>query len=257
MNVTVSFGILVLALAVYATIWFELARLVKRIDVIDVAWGLGFIYVALILLFSQSPMPAAARAAAILASIWGIRLSLHIGKRNAHKPEDPRYTVYRQKWGAQFWPYTYIKIYLVQAACILLISTPLVAIETSPRHVWSWLIWLGFAVWAAGILFESVADAQLKRFLNGRKDHGVMQHGLWRYSRHPNYFGEIVTWTGAGLVAGGLGHWWGLIGPVVIAFLITQISGIPPVEKRYARDHAYQVYARKTSLLIPWPPRRD
>jgi steroid 5-alpha reductase family enzyme len=251
MSLTVLFGILALAIFAYMTVWFQLARITKRIDVIDSAWGLGFIYIALITLFAQKPMPAAARAAALLVGIWGLRLTLHITKRNLNRPEDPRYAAYRRKWGEQFWPLTYLKIYMVQGLCLLLVSVPVVLIESSPRHAWNWLIWLGFAVWIFGILYESVADAQLKRFLGGRKAGAVMQSGLWRYSRHPNYFGEITAWVGAGLVAGGLGRWWGLIGPAVIAYLITQVSGLPPIEKRYAHDKAYQAYARRTSSLIP------
>jgi steroid 5-alpha reductase family enzyme len=257
MSLSLLLAILATALFAYMSVWFFLARTVKRIDVIDSAWGLGFIYVALIGLFSQAPMPAAARGAAILTGIWGLRLTVHITKRNMKRSEDPRYAAYRKKWGDQFWVMTFLKIYMVQGLLILLVSTPVIAIENSPHQSWSALVWLGFAVWIFGILFESVADTQLKRFLAAHKEKGIMQSGLWRYSRHPNYFGEITTWVGAALVAGGLGRWWGLIGPAVIAYVITQISGLPPLEKRYAHDKDYQAYARRTSVLIPRPPHHD
>lgn len=250
------YALLLVAMFVYMSIWFGFAFLVKRIDAVDSAWGLGFVYVALIVLFSDH-LPAAARAAAILTGVWGLRLSWHITQRNRRTTEDKRYAVYRKKWGDNFWSKAYTNIYLLQGLLILLVSTPLVAIESRMGKTWNALMWTGFGVWVFGILFEAIADYQLRRFRATVRTHKVLQTGLWHYSRHPNYFGEIMTWLGAALVAGGLGQWWGFVGPVVIAFLITQVSGIPPLEKRYAHDKTYQDYARRTSILIPWFPRTE
>ena len=254
MQFPVLLGILLVAIWAYMSVWFGFAAYLKRVDAVDTAWGLGFIYLGLITFFSQSGYGWLQRWVLILVGIWGLRLATHITKRNLKKSEDARYVVYRQKWGREFWSRAYTNIYLMQGLLILVVSLPVIAVLSSPHASLNVLSILGLGVGAFGIVFEATADYQLRSFLRSSKG-GIMQSGLWHYSRHPNYFGEITTWLGFGLVAVSVGRWWGLLGPTVIAFLIIKISGIPPLEKRYANDKAYQVYAKRTSVLIPLPPK--
>jgi steroid 5-alpha reductase family enzyme len=144
---------------------------------------------------------------------------------------------------------------VVQGLLLLLICSTAVLGITSDGQAVVALAVVGFVVWAAGIICESVADYQLRQFLKTKKKDEIMQSGLWRYSRHPNYFGEILSWWGAALVGISLHRWWAVLGAAVITLLITKISGIPLLEKHYATNKVFQEYKKHTSILIPLPRR--
>lgn len=244
-----------IASLLYISLWYVLALRVKRIDIVDSAWGLGFVYVGLMSLLVQPSQGVIQVITLGLVTIWGLRLFTHITARNLKKSEDARYAEYRRKWGNQFKLKAYTNIYLVQGLLIVLVSTPVIAIMNHPTSEFNALVITGFIVWVAGLLFEIVADHQLRQFLKTRAKGQIMQNGLWKYSRHPNYFGEITCWWGASIVALGIGGWWGFIGAVTITYLIVKASGLPPLEKHYADNKQYQQYKSKTSALIPLPPR--
>ena len=241
------------AVFLYMSLWYGLALRYRRLDVVDVAWGMGFIYVAWLGFFIAGRMEWWQLLAVVLVTIWGARLSVHIALRNLGKPEDRRYTEMRQKWGRWGKLKAFGNVFLLQGVLILLVSTPAVAIMMSHGPVNPGVV-VGFVVWMAGIAYEAIADGQLSRFLRDRAkgSHAIMQSGLWRYSRHPNYFGEVVTWWGAAVVAISLGRWWGVLGALVITFLITKISGLPPLEKHYAGKPEYEDYKKRTPVLVPW-----
>ena len=246
------------AVFLYMTLWFAMAFYVKRIDIIDCAWGLGFIYVALITLYIDGRFEPIQLLTVLFTAIWGIRLFVHILSRLVKKPEDKRYTAFRKKWGDNFWSKTYTNIFLVQGVLLLLISSATIATITSHHAPLLVVSVIGFSIWTFGIVFEAISDYQLRQFVVRSKaegTRGIMDKGLWRYSRHPNYFGEITTWLGAGIAALSVGAWWGLLGFVVITFLIVKVSGIPPIEKERAKDEAYQQYQKRTSVLVPLPPK--
>ncbi len=256
-NLALLFGILAAGLFIYMTIWFGFAYYIKRVDAIDSAWGLGFVYVAVIALFSIANFHWFQLLALILTIIWGVRLTAHITLRNVKKAEDSRYQAYREKWGKDFWPNIYPRIFLLQGLLILAISTPVIAVLGSIQSNFNGLAIAGFVVWASGILTEAAADWQLRQFLKKLKSESeIMQSGLWRYSRHPNYFGESATWLGAALVAASIGRWWGFIGFLVITILVTKVSGIPLLEKHYKNNKAYRGYVKRTSIFIPLPPKK-
>lgn len=255
MPVLPLFFILAIALIVYMSLWFALGVIyLKRIDAVDVAWGLGFIYVAVITLLIVSNFEPIQLLAVALVCLWGLRLSLHIGSRNIKKTEDSRYKIFRDKWKSNFQVNVYLRIFLLQAALILAISTSSVGVITATQEP-TVLTAAGFLVWVFGLGFEAISDRQLRNFLKKKNSGEIMKSGLWKYSRHPNYFGEITVWIGAGLVASSLGNYWGLIGPVVISILIVKISGIPPLEERYKDNPKYQQYKKRTSALVPLPPK--
>lgn len=240
----------------YMTAWYVIARLSGRTDVVDTAWGLGFVYVALVAWLLQGRPDGVPLYTLLFVAVWGLRLSGHIGRRNFAKSDDDyRYREFRAKWGSQYWQTAYLRIFLLQAVLLVIIDTTAVA-SILPGYVW-WrpLTVIGYSVWACGIGFEALGDWQLSRFVRTKKPGQIMQSGLWRYSRHPNYFGEIMAWCGAALVAVSIQQWWGIVGAIVIIFLITKISGIPPLERHYADNSAFQKYKQHTSVLIPLPRR--
>ena len=247
---------LIVAVWLYMSGWFLAAKLKDRTDLIDSAWGLGFIVVAWIAWALNGHHQGIKMLTAEFVTLWGVRLALHIYLRNRGKPEDHRYVAYRKKWGKAFWPKAYLNLFMVQGALLLLISTTTIAVMTATEGAWLWLTVLGFAVWIVGMVFEAEADAELVKFVRTKKPGQIMQDGLWRYSRHPNYFGEITNWWGVALIALSVRQWWGVLGALVITFLIVKVSGIPPLEKHYADNPAFQKYKRRTSVLIPWPPKK-
>ncbi len=184
---------------------------------------------------------------------------MHIFKRSKrHTEDDPRYTAMAEKWkGRNYWLRAYLSIFLLQGVLILLVSAPVVA-ATGPRMPgFELLLDVGLVIWLVGYVIEYYADWQLAKFRANPANKGkVMSSGLWRYSRHPNYFGELTQWWGIGLIACEAAWGWvGLFGPSLLTILIVFVSGIPPIEKRKKDDPAYQAYKKRTSSLIPWLPK--
>ncbi len=223
----------------------------------DSAWGLGFVLVGWFSFFLSGSDSRLQVAAAFLVSFWGFRLFWHVTARNLNKPEDARYVAMREKWGRHKTVKSFFYIFMLQGALLLLVSTPVIAIMNSTQPSYRPLGWLGLAIWVGGICIEMVADWQLRHFIQNKKrsKDDIMESGLWRYSRHPNYFGEIMTWWGSVIAAISVHEWWGILGALAITFLITKVSGVPMLENRYSDNKAYQDYRRKTSVLIPLPPR--
>lgn len=245
------------AVFLYMNLWFIVSLIKKRNDIADVAWGLGFIVAAAAALVLNRGTTPQGAIVVILVAVWGLRLALHISFRNRGKAEDPRYQAWRRDWGRYFLIRSFLQVYVLQGSLMLLISVPVIYTIQAPEHPFSILHALAGGLWLFGFLFEAVADRQLARFKRDRSHKGrIMQSGLWRYSRHPNYFGEVVLWWGIYLFAlAAPGGWWTIIGPVTITGLILFVSGIPLLEKRYEDNPEYTNYARRTSVFLPLPPK--
>ena len=186
-----------------------------------------------------------------------MRLANHIWQRARRKGEDPRYVEIAKKWRGKLWPRVYISIFLLQGVLIWIVSLPIVLAAGTPIKGLGWLTVLGLIIWLKGFVIEVVADRQLAQFLKTEDRPKLLTAGLWRYSRHPNYFGEIVQWWGIGVIALQVrGGWLGLVGPLTLTVLIVFVSGIPPIERKKAKDADFQKYKKHTSALIPWPPKR-
>jgi steroid 5-alpha reductase family enzyme len=236
------------------TVAFLVAKRRQRLGTVDVAWGIGFIVVAWTAALYQPT--SRSLVVTILVSIWGFRLVYHIYQRTRTKGDDPRYTEMASKWSGHFWWRAYVWVFLLQGGLIWLISLPIALTVNPELEGLAWLTWLGVGLWLVGFVFEAVADKQLADFKRQKKHVPVLQTGLWRYSRHPNYFGELVQWWGIGIIALQVSYGWlGLLGPAILSMLIVFISGIPPIEKRREKDAIYQAYKQHTSPLIPLPPR--
>ena len=252
-----------LASAVVAVIgmlvlWAVSVRL-RDASIVDVFWGPGFAAVAWTSLLVAGPSPRGFLLAS-LATAWGLRLATHIARRRRGQGEDRRYAEMRASHGARFALVSLFTVFLLQAGLMWLVSLPLQAgaalrRDAAPGAAEA----LGLAVFAIGFAFEAVADAQLRRFLARPSSHGrVMQDGLWRYTRHPNYFGDSLVWWGLGIVALASGAWWALAGPAVMTVLLVRISGVALLEKTIGeRRPGYAAYAARTSAFLPLPPRRS
>lgn len=242
----------------YITIIFGVAMHKKRLDIVDVAWSGTFIVVAA-LSWILGSKGALQNLVTLLVIVWGIRLGLHILKRlRGSKYEDPRYQELRDKWRGSAPLNAYLRIFLTQGVLALIISTPVIITNLSEYSALGSVSDAGLLIWIIGFLFESIGDAQLARHLSDSKNKGkIMTTGLWKYTRHPNYFGEAAQWWGIFII--GLSTplgWVGVIGPILITSLLLFISGVPLTEKRFEGRPGWREYKESTSMFIPLPSRK-
>lgn len=224
-------------------------------SLVDRVWGIVFVILAWIYWAGQSGEWGWPHLAApVLVTIWGVRLSWHLTRRNWGKGEDFRYRAMRETHGARFGWVSLFTVFLLQGALAWLIAFPLYA-AASPRSHLGWLVWVGTAVWLVGFLFEAVGDHQLARFKADPGNRGkVLDTGLWRYTRHPNYFGDAVVWWGYWLIAVAAGGWWTAFGPLLMTILLMRVSGVTLLEKTLVETRpAYRSYTERTSAFFPLP----
>lgn len=233
----------------------------RNASIVDVVWGPAFVLVAWASVLLVRPWESGAGTGwwvlPVLTTLWGGRLALHIGRRNLGKGEDPRYARWREE-GGRMWPLrSLFTVFLLQAGILWVVSLPLQtgALETpSP----GWFL-AGVTLFAAGFILESVADAQLARFRSDPASRGrVLDTGVWRYSRHPNYFGDAVVWWGLWLAGGAaVGAWWTVVSPILMTILLRWVSGVALLERSLVASRpGYADYMRRTSPFIPLPPKR-
>jgi steroid 5-alpha reductase family enzyme len=228
----------------------------RDVSIVDSAWG--FLVLAPALVAVALAPAAGARTPLVLAlgAAWALRLALHIAWRHRGEPEDRRYRAIRARHEPGFaWKSLYL-VFLLQALLASVVALPLSAAVTS-RAPWGVLDAVGVALFAAGLAVETIADAQLARFKADPGHRGqVLAQGLWRYSRHPNYFGEFCVWWGAWLIAAGAGAWWTVVSPLLMTVLLLKVSGVRLLEKDIGeRRPAYRAYIRRTPAFFPWRPR--
>lgn len=241
----------------YMNTVFILALLLKRNDIVDIAWGLGFVVVMIILLMAIPGWHWRRLLISALVLIWGSRLAIYIHIRNKGKQEDFRYAKWRKDWGKYWVIRSYLQVFLTQGFFMLLVAYPLVLISNEHHKSIHFMDILGLIVWVCGFFFEAVGDAQLMSFKKNVANKGkIMNRGLWRYTRHPNYFGEACMWWGIFLLTLQVAQGWlALLSPVVMSFLLIRVSGVPMLERKYQDNPEYQDYINRTSSFFPLPPR--
>ena len=238
-----------------------LVSLRKRdVSIVDPIWPVVFGAAAWAVWIWAEGDRGAGRSALMLVmvSVWGIRLGTHLAVRKWGAPEDYRYAAMRRRRRCFEWS-SLIVVFLLQGALVTVVSLPVQAVLTDPdARPLGWIDWAGAVVWATGLAFEAISDGQLRRFLANESSHGaVMDRGLWRYSRHPNYFGDCLVWWGIFLPAIAAGSAWTIAGPLVMTFLLLRVSGVALLERTIAeRRPGYADYARRTSAFVPRAPRR-
>jgi len=250
----------VLAVLLVLGTTFVVALRVRRHAVVDVAWGLGFVAVAITSFVTSAGDGDGTRRvlALLLTAVWGLRLATHIGLRSRGKGEDPRYEELMAKAPGNPNLHAFRRIYLTQGLVMWFVSLP-VQVAMFEAALVGWLAWVGAALWLVGMFFETVGDWQLTRFRDDPASKGqVLDTGLWHYTRHPNYFGDACVWVGLFLVAADA--WPGVLtvlSPVLMVWLLAKGTGAALLEKDIAeRRPAYADYVRRTSGFVPMPPRK-
>jgi steroid 5-alpha reductase family enzyme len=248
-----------LILFFYMTALFLMAMMRHDNSIADVAWGLGFILIAWTTLFLGGSFTPRQLIASLLVLIWGLRLSVRIYLRNRGKGEDVRYRQWRERWGKSFVLRSYLQVFILQGFILLLNVLPVLVINTYDSGNTGFLDFLGVLLWMMGFCFESLSDWQLDQFTKDPSSRGkIMDRGLWRYSRHPNYFGEVTMWWGLYVLALSVPWGWiSIIGPLTITSMILFVSGIPMTEKLLENSPSFADYKKRTSVFIPWFPKKD
>ena len=248
-----------LIIFVYFFAFFIAGTTARNNGIVDAGWGVGFVLVAWLMLFLRLPASFSEVAVALMITLWGCRLFIHIQRRNAGKPEDFRYAAFRKAWGKWIIPRAFLQVYMLQGVFMFLIALPAILKPNAPSAIRPALFIIGVVLFAAGFAFEAVGDRQLADFKQDAQNKGkLMTKGLWRYTRHPNYFGEATLWWGLYLtaVSGGT-SWAAVIGPVTITLLLLFVSGVPMLEKAMKNRPGYAEYAQSTSIFVPWFPKRS
>jgi len=251
--------IVVLTVVLYMSSAFIVAMWRRDNSIVDVAWGGGFVLIS-VLVAALTGLQSGRRILVIgFTLVWGVRLVLHIHARNRHRNgEDFRYRQWRETWGRWFVLRSFLQIFMLQGAVMLVIAAPILVVGLSGNRALGPMVVAGCVLWLIGFFFETVGDWQLLRFKRDPANQGaIMTTGLWRLTRHPNYFGEVVLWWGVFLVTLGAPHgWWALVSPVTITFLLLRVSGIPMLEKKYEGRSDFAHYRARTNAFFPWFPKR-
>ncbi|MDE1180213.1 DUF1295 domain-containing protein [Paraburkholderia sp.] len=254
--------VVVIALAglvvVFTAVWAWQLKTANA-GMVDPVWAYSLGAVALLYGVAGTGAPLGRALSALGGLVWGVRLGAHLWRRNAGKPEDARYRALREEWGdaAAAKMFGFFQVQVV-VSMLLSIAFLVPSYRDEPPAT-GWAL-TAVAIWIASVVGEALADRQLQRFKADASNHGkVCRAGLWRYSRHPNYFFECLHWVAyLALAIGSSWAWWSILPPVLMAWLLLKLSGIPMVEARMAETRpGYADYMRTTSALIPWPPRRE
>lgn len=245
-------------LVVFAGTW--LLSIPRRdVSIVDIVWGLSFVAATAAATLAAPVVRARHVVTAVLVTIWGLRLAAHLYRRNHGAGEDFRYAAMRRRVGSAFWWQSAGRVFLVQAVAAWVVVLPvLLAASDGAAHAAVWPSVVGTAVWIVGFAFETIGDRQLRRFRADPANRGrVLDQGLWRYTRHPNYFGDAVQWWGVFLtcIARPRGAF-GLLGPLLMTFLLVRVSGVALLERSLQRRKPdYAAYVARTSAFVPRRPR--
>lgn len=244
------------------TLLWLLSVYLKNVSIVDIFWGIGFVILAIYYFFTTSSSELHPRKIilVVIASIWGIRLSLYLLIRNWGKPEDFRYQKFRKDYGAhRYWWFSFFQVFLLQGILLWIISAPLLSTPyfSSGKQLNS-IDYIALLVWGIGFLFETVGDYQLSKFKsNPSNKNKVLNTGLWKYTRHPNYFGDATIWWSFGLFSIASGSYLPLISCLIMNVLLLKVSGVVLLERTLANSKPrYKEYMEKTPAFFPWFPKK-
>lgn len=268
-NMFVIIGYSALFLLVYLIIAFIVGTIKKNNGIMDIFYGPGYSVVALTSIIYyfiiNNTVNIRQIVVTILVIIWSIRLASYVFIRNKGKPEDYRYKAMRERWKTNILLKSLIRVYIFQGIVIFIVAFPVWFVNMSPNPVLVSFIdfigitlWISLIVWLIGFLFETFGDYQLYKFKQDPNNKGkVLDQGLWKYTQHPNYFGEVTQWWGIYVIALAVPFGWiSIFGPIFITYMIIKVSGIKLLDKHYEGDDIYADYKRRTSLFFPWFPKK-
>lgn len=249
----------ILVILIYFTIFFVWATIIKNNSIVDFGWGFGFVVVAAYSYVRGQHFSLSGSLVTLLIAIWGLRLTYHILKRNWGKPEDFRYANWRKDWGKWVIPRAFLQVFMLQGLFMLVIVFPAVLLNASSSTRFTLWGTLGLLIWIIGFFFESVGDSQMRNFKKDPSNKGkLIDIGLWRYTRHPNYFGEATMWWGIFIIVFSSNiSIISIISPIAITYLLLFVSGVPLLEKKYKDNPDFQAYAKVTSKFFPLPPKKE
>jgi steroid 5-alpha reductase family enzyme len=238
-------------------IWYGIAVYKQRNDVADIAWGLGYVFICFYLFLFQGSS--------------GFFIALYIGyamgtafkysylhSETKERQEDFRYKQWREKWGKTFYWRSFLQVFLLQGIILLIIISPVIFSTSVAEQNFSSITIIGVVLWIVGFFFQAVGDYQLKIFSKQRKSRDeIIQTGLWKYSRHPNYFGEILMWWSIFFIVLPFDNsMWFIISPITITYLLLYVSGVPLLEAKYKGNTAFDSYKQRTNAVFPWFPKK-
>lgn len=249
-----------LLIVVLVTLVWGLSVIITNASIVDLFWGLGFVIVNAYYAFNSGELYTRKIVMLILVSLWGLRLFGYLSWRNIGKGEDFRYQEFRRHYGAdRYWWFSYFQVFLLQGALIALVSLPLLGIHYySDNSDLVLLDYLGIVLFIIGFTFEAGGDFQLAKFKGNPENKGkVLNTGFWKYTRHPNYFGDSAVWWSFGLFSIAAGSYWTVIGAIFMTLLIIKVSGVALLEKTLNDTKPqYRDYIMKTNAFLPWFPRK-
>lgn len=246
----------------YFVIFFIIATITKNNGLVDIGWGLGFVVVAwLMFFFIGDPKVNTVEKIIVnsMVSLWGLRLTYHLFRRNAFAEEDFRYQKWREEWGIWVIPRAFVQVFMLQALFMSMVGIGVFYVNKfGTDTITLWLLIVGGIIWLGGFIFQVIADQQLKYYIKHRTvDQKLMTTGLWKYTRHPNYFGEAVIWIGIFIATLSFNAPIVLvISPLTITLLLRFVSGVPMLERKLEERKGWTEYARKTNAFFPWFPKK-
>ena len=251
-----GFGVVMILMTL---VWIA-SVFMKNASIVDPFWSIGFIVAGTSYYLHTEGLELRKTILLALLIIWGLRLAIYLGWRNIGKPEDYRYQQFRQDYGPKrYWWFSFFQVFLLQGVLLWLVSAPLIAAmyfgEDSPLGIFDYL---GMTLWLIGFIFEAGGDYQLVRFKSNPENKGkLLTSGLWKYTRHPNYFGDACLWWGFGCFSISVGSYLPLLGPLLMSLLIIKVSGVAMLERTLKHTKpGYEEYVRKTNAFFPWFPRK-
>jgi steroid 5-alpha reductase family enzyme len=242
------------------TLLWVVSIIVKNVSIVDLFWGFGFVLASVFYFLKTDGSEPRKTILIVLAAIWGMRLSVYLARRNIGKGEDFRYKQFRKNYGEKkYWWISFFQTFLLQGILMWLISAPLLGAQyygqNKPLGIFDII---GIILWIIGFCFEAGGDFQLARFKSDPSNRGkVLDRGLWRYTRHPNYFGDSAVWWGYAFLCLASGSWLPILGSILMTALIIKVSGVALLEKslKEQKPH-YKEYIEKTSAFLPWFPKK-
>jgi len=252
---------LLLIIFLITMLWL-LSIYLKDVSIVDAFWGCGFVILAIYYFFTtpSSELHPRKILVLILVGIWGLRLSLYLLIRNWGKPEDFRYQKFRKDYGAhRYWWFSFFQVFLLQGILLWVISAPLLSTQYfSSSNNLNYLDYLAIMVWGIGFLFETLGDDQLSKFKsNPANKNKVLNTGLWKYTRHPNYFGDAAIWWSFGIFSIASGSYLPLISCFIMNLLLLKVSGVVLLERTLTNSKPrYREYMDKTPAFFPWFPKK-
>ena len=248
-----------LILSLVTLLWL-LSVAIKNASIVDIFWGMGFVFLNFYYFFTAEDIYTRQIILLVLVTLWGLRLSIFLAWRNIGKGEDFRYQEFRKKYGPErYWWFSYFQVFLLQGSLTLLIALTLLGINFGTQsNELNYLDYIAIVVWLIGFIFEAGGDYQLTKFKSNPNNKGkVLNTGLWKYTRHPNYFGDSAVWWAYAIFAIAAGSYWTIIGSILMTALIIKVSGVALLEKSLKdKKPEYMEYIQKTNSFLPWFPKK-